>query len=150
VRTSAEFALLKNHLSQKQPEAGQYFAQNLWIQCSTPENLLQVHQYLHHQPKGLIIDVAGLHGLLHGVDPDDPDLFSQYPLDVPLLMRLLNHVKEQSLETSTQLYLLLPHFHKDLIEYAVNLGMNGITVKPQDVTQAKRTISELEQKRFTI
>lgn len=124
----------------------------VWLQLNTPENIFNLDKYPTAQLDGFSINITSLHGLMHGIDPDNIDLWQRYPLQIPLLAEMLEKtiqtVKENSQSNPVlkpqQVYIHLEQYHPDLVAAAVKLGVDGVTVKPQAANLARECIMDTE------
>ena len=156
VRTPSELRLIINyltnyHLINQQPNL------SLYLQLNTPENILQLKYYLQKQISGISVNVRSLHGLLHGIDPDNPDIYNLYPMDIELMRNLLEKVMHevqstQDSEGTTKFrpkaILHLENYNLQLVEIAIQLGFDIITVKPEFALRTKQYIIELEEQKL--
>ena len=143
VRTPSEFMLLKKHIQQKLGSSI-----SLWMECDTPENVLRIETYAAVGAAGFSINIQNVHALLHGISPEDPDIFSLYPIDLALMETMLRNVKEQLRSHGANVIVQMDEYHHDVTRVAVEQGFVGITVKPMVVEKAKREIRELESKQI--
>ncbi len=118
----------------------------LWWQLCTPENLLQVEQYLSPQLTGIVVNVNHVHALLYGIDPRSPDLLNRYPLNFPLLRKWLDHLVSAS--PHHKLMLQIDAESQDLIYWASELGLAGVIVKPYHADRTKRLFLEAERQKL--
>ncbi len=139
VRTVSEFALLKRHIQKRN-----HTTIPLWMQCNTPENLLQIQHYAAQGVAGFSINLQSIHALLHGISPDNSDVFSLYPLDVPLIESLLVQVKQSLTNYQLPIVLQMEDYTAEFVRLAVELGFTGVTVQPLALQRAKEIIQELE------
>ncbi len=159
IRTPSELQLIIKHLQQQ----FNLFSQqnfNLYWQLNTPANIRQLASYFSGLKPGSIngiaVDVRSLHALSFAVDPTNPELFALYPYDFQLMKKLLSTVvttvsqlnTERAQDKPIKIMLLLEDHNLSLIDLAVELGYNSITVKPHFVNKAKTRIQELEAERF--
>jgi hypothetical protein len=127
------------------------------LQLNTPENILDIDHYLKVPVDGFSINVRSLHALLHGVDPDEPEIYSYYPLNVRLFEKLLEPLvatikrrphAQRGTKLHPEIVLHLEDNQAEFIELAVKLGFTGITVKPNFAQTAKHRIHEAEGKQL--
>jgi pyruvate, water dikinase len=151
VRTPNELQLLHSHL--KDYRLHQLPNYQFWLQLNTPENLLAIDHYLMVPIDGFSVNIRSIHALLHGIDPDEPDIYSLYALDPqlfePLLRRLVEAVKKaphpmRGTRAHPEIVMHLEDNSTAFVELAVKLGFTGITVKPAFISIAKHRIREAE------
>ncbi len=140
VRAASEFALIKKHLLHKTQSST--LPHSVWLECSTPENLLQIEQYLLHQPAGLIINTHSIQCLLQGIDPQNSEFSNLYVPDIVLLHFLLKRVK-QYVQLSIKIYVSLPIYQRELIEIANELRFDAVVVPPAEVLKAKQLMKNI-------
>lgn len=124
----------------------------VWFQLNTPENLLNIQAYPLKKVAGLSIQVQTVNALLHGFDPDNPELAAQYPLQeqvlVPLIKKTVKVVSQPLYIDDTKhrksVVVHLEQFSPSLVEQAIEAGVAGITVKPAVASMAKACIMETE------
>jgi len=144
VRTPGELQLINNHLlTQHQFKPGE--GMDLYLQLNTPENIWQLKNYLRTPLAGVSVNVRSIHALLHGIDPDDPDIYSLYPYDINLMRELLEKVIH---DIKTKAILHLENYSLQLVEIATELGFDIITVKPEFAPRVKQHILEIEEQKL--
>ena len=147
IRTAFEMQQIMLKIKQKIPQ--QIFQPQIWLQINTPENILNLQQYLDVGVNGLSINIKGLHGLLHGIDPDEADLIRHYPADDVLLAEMLHRVK-QTLDQHPQKIQALVNLHQydeDLLETCAQLEFTGVTVRPNLARKTKEKLLSLEKEK---
>ncbi len=150
VRTPAELRSILNIISRTGLMHQNNFG--IWLQLNTPENLFNLSSYPLELIDGVSINVTSLHGLMHGIDPDDLEMAQRYPLNLPLLSKLIEQAttalrefsKNSLVVKKQQIYLHLEQYHPDLVAEAVRLNLDGVTVKPQFVSLARECIIDTE------
>ena len=156
VRTSSELQLIKNYLTKKhhfKPDS----KIGLWLQLNTPENILQINHYLQSHLAGVSFNARSIHALIHGVDPENPDIFSLYPYDINLMEKLLSKVIEavknknshpENMHALTKAMIHIEDNNLRLVEIATKLGFDIITVKPDFAPRTKQRIREIEEQKL--
>lgn len=144
VRTSYEWQQLNLYLQSR--HTAQYNLPPIWMQLNTPENILNLDQYLLPNIAGLSIDLKTINALLHGFDPDHPELKNIYPPDNQLLIKLLTGLTNQlaARDQAPAVILNLGEFNQDLIEFAVKNNLAGITVRPELLIPVQQSVVQLE------
>lgn len=151
VRTPGEFQLLHNHI--KSYRLHQFPHYSLWLQINTPENILHIAHYLKVPVDGFSINARSVHALLHGIDPDEPEIYSYYPINAGALAQLLKPLVATIRQSPhalrgnklhPEIALHIEDNRTELIELAVTLGLTAITVKPDFAQTAKHRIHEAE------
>ena len=148
VRTSFELMQLLAHIRHKIEQ--EVLRPQVWLQINTPENVLNLDQYLQTDIHGLSVNVKSLHALLHGIDPDNPDIFNLYQPDDELTIDLLSQIKAALDEQPKQIKTLVNLFDFDLelIRFVVNHNYDGITVRPQLAQQFNQAAAAIEEHRL--
>ena len=145
VRTPAELASILAKLDSEQ--LSQYVHFQPWLQLNTPANILNLEQYSLNKLAGVIINTKSLHGLLTGIDPDNPELLGRYPLNQDSIGTLIS----QTIQTCRQvapLVKIMAHFEtyqSSLAQQAISAGVSGLVVKPAVASRAKADIIDAEQ-----
>jgi len=114
----------------------------LWLQLTTPENLLNIKDYLKVPLAGISINVRVIHSLLTGIDPSNSEVYQQYTLNHALLKKLITDAVEviKKQESDLKILLNLAEFDQELVELAQYLKIDGITIRPDYVQQTKKFI----------
>lgn len=127
----------------------------IWLQLNTPENILNLSAYPLEHVSAVSLNVRSLHGLILGVDPDNGELMMRYPLPSKILTQLIKQAKETLKTTKqltahpTKLMIHMQRFEAQLATAAINLGVNGLIVKPQVARIAKDCIIDTETSQVT-
>lgn len=154
VRTPQELSALIHHVEISGTSQDPKF--ELWMQLNTPENILNLAAYPTHKLTGVSVNIRTLQALLHGIDPDNPEVFERYELDEMLLERMLELLTEMRRHlntlrpngTSLQLNIHLEDFSSSLVAVAVKLGYDGVVVKPRSIEIARGIILEEEERKL--
>lgn len=146
VRSHSELAIIVHHFT-KPEYATQRFLQ-LWMQANTPENLLDIEQYCMPGLAGISLNIQSIHALLHGVDPDNTDVFQLYPVHHQGMHKHLKQARESTRKHKIKLVLQLEQFDHKFIEFASELGYDAVTVRAKDVHRARQVIIDSEQQRY--
>jgi pyruvate,water dikinase len=145
VRTSFEWQQLLLHI--KKEIKKQVLRPQVWLQLSTPENVYNIEDYLAADLAGISINLKSIHALMHGIDPDFPDIFNQYQLDNQLAITQLELIKQAIDSQSRQITSVINfhQFNQELVRQTVALKYDGITVRPRISKQIKQQIIEREK-----
>ncbi|MEA2056114.1 MAG: putative PEP-binding protein, partial [Patescibacteria group bacterium] len=146
VRTAFEWQQLQLHIRKKIPK--QVLRPQVWLQITTPENLINLPHYFDQNLAGISINIKSIHALMHGIDPSQPDIFNQYQLDTQFFTDQLNRLKQLIEQQTHEVKSLinLHEYNQTIIEQAVKLEYGGITVRPQIVKQVKEQLIEVESR----
>ncbi len=146
VRTAFEWQHLLLHIKKEIKQ--QVLRPQVWLQLSTPENIFNFEQYLDSDLAGISINLKSIHALMHGIDPDFPDIFNQYQLDNQLIAAQLKKVKQILDNQSRQIQAVinLHQFNQDIVEQTASLKFDGITVRPKIAKQVKQQLIEKKRK----
>lgn len=158
IRTPGELGLIRQYIRDHhgldhQPNFG------LYLQLNTPENILQLERYLPLPLAGVSINARSLHALLHGIDPDNPDIYSLYSYNLELMKqlmeRVLHHVRQNRFKNPAThqpplAILHLEDYNLELVEIAAELGFEAVTVKPSLASRVKQRIQEIEAQNFHV
>lgn len=154
VRTPGEFLLVTEIIKKFKLDQQPNFA--LYLQLNTPANILELPHYLRTGlVEGISVNVKSLHALLHGIDPDDPDIYNFYSVNTdllkPLLRQVVNAIKHPDYtkrERRPTAFLHVEDEIVEVVELGVELGFDAITVKPSFANTTKRRVIELEEARI--
>ncbi len=102
VRSSEELQLLYKHITLAPVEQVHHL--KIWLECSTPENLLNIHHYADVPIQGIVVNLDELSQLLFGLDPTNQTVLNYYSTDFLLLHSMLKAVANR-----------LKTFHKPMI-----------------------------------
>jgi len=112
----------------------------LWLQLNTPENLLNIKDYLSVPLSAICINIKTVHALLHGVDPYSIDLYNRYSVNHDLLLptvnNLLNIINQH--DHNIDVYFILSDFDQQLIEFANLHNLKGIIAPEKLLTQISK------------
>lgn len=148
VRTPAEMKLIGQRIQQKRSLRG-HDNFGLYLQLNTPENILNLKHYFQAPLDGVIVNTRSLHGLLHGFDPEDPEMAAMYPFDISLMRHLLSQVITNIQHTQTKAMVLIEDYSLELVEMATQLGFNAVIVRPQFVSRVKDRVHEIETEKMS-
>ncbi len=132
----------------KQRITNQVFRPQVWLQVNTPENLFNLKQYFQSGISGLSVNIKGLHGLFHGIDPDNRDVIDHYSTDNKLIIDILHLLKKEidqcphKINTLINLY----DYNEDLLEACFELNFMGVTVRPSLARQTKEKLVLFDKK----
>ncbi len=144
VRTSYELQQIQEKIN-RHPSLSVTQPQ-IWLQLTTPENLINIQQYLKVPIGGISINLKQIHGLLLGVDPYYKDVYDQYSLDLelikPLLMTAVETIRQKN--SDIKILLNLAGLNQELIKLADQLKLDGVTVRPKYAQPAKELLIELD------
>ncbi len=118
----------------------------IWLEIDTPENLLNVEEYLQIPLAGISINIKNIHALLNGIDPGFTDIYNQYTLNHQLLIPALKNLiaKTKEIHQKIKIHLILPDFSEKLLQEAKDLGIEGVIVRPEVSVQTKKYLIEHE------
>lgn len=144
IRTSYELQQIQEKMGKN--SSARVTQPQIWLQLTTPENLLNVKQYLKIPVGGVSINLKQIHGLLLGVDPYYKDVYDQYSLDLeliqPLLEKAVKDIKHKN--PDIKILLNLTDFNQELIRLAHQLELDGVTVRPKFAQPAKELLIDLD------
>ncbi len=132
VRSSAELHLIHKHITHAPVE--QYHHLRLWLECSTPENLLNIHQYAAVSIQGVIINLDNLYCLLFGLDPDSQTVLKYYSADLVLLQSLLKAVAKRLALFHKPLIIRTKYPNHQIMSLIEELGETGVMIPTSELT----------------
>lgn len=142
IRNHSELAILLHHFTKPEYSTQRYL--QLWMQANTPENLINIEQYCLPGLRGISLNIQSIHALMYGVDPDNTDVFQLYPVQHKNLHSLLKNARKVTQSRQIQLHLQLEQYDQKLVEFAAELGYDGVTVRDKDVHRARQTVIDTE------
>lgn len=150
VRTPAELNQLIAMVEETNLRSHAHFS--LWWQLDTPENLLNCSSYPLRKIDGLSVHVTNVQSLLYGIDPANREVYERYTPDSTLVTTLISKLLNQraTLQETNTLTHNLPivaqfeEYDPRLVQELVQLGIDGITVKPNVAPLAKACIIDTE------
>jgi len=146
VRNHSELAILLHHFTK--PEFATQRFLKLWMQANTPENLFNLGQYCMPGLHGISLNIQSIHALLYGVDPDNTDVFQLYPVHHDTLFAFLKNARKVTRTHHIQLVLQLEQYDQKLVEFAAQLGYDGVTVRAKDIHRARQEVIETEHQQI--
>lgn len=132
VRSSTELHLIYKHITHAPTE--QYHHLNIWLECSTPENLLNIHQYMAVPIAGIVINLDSLHALLSGLDPDGHNVLKYYTADILLLRSLLKAVAKRAALFHKPMILKTKSSSHQIMSMVEELEETGIMVPKSELS----------------
>jgi phosphoenolpyruvate synthase/pyruvate phosphate dikinase len=130
-RTPSEIQWLKKHIYD--PYFGSAPFLETWLECTTPENVLNIEKYLNIGIQGIIIDVDTLHAILHGIDPHNKDISNLYSIDYSLLQLLIAPLVQRAQSARVPVFVLVRQWRKEWGELAQALQVSGLIVQEKDI-----------------
>jgi phosphoenolpyruvate synthase/pyruvate phosphate dikinase len=151
VRTPEELSALVHHIEATGLTQRPQF--ELWWQINTPENILNIKAYPLHKLTGISLNIKTVQALLHGIDPDNPEVFERYQLDTTVLSNLMELVAQAKADATTLrqsgkpllIHVHLEDFSRELVASAVKLRYDGVVVKPRALEMARVVVLEEEE-----
>jgi pyruvate, water dikinase len=144
VRSSFELAQLYQHITDKIESP--VLQPPLWLEINTPENLLNIEDYLSVPLAGISLNLKNLQALFYGIDPDFADVYNQYThnyqLILPAIKTFTEKVKQEN--SRIKINLILPDFSQELLEKADDLGLDGVVVPPSLALPVKEVLVRAE------
>jgi pyruvate,water dikinase len=143
VRTPFELQQIQTHISSQLSQT--VTAPQVWLEISTPENLINIEEYTTSLLAGVSINVKNVTALLHGFDPNFSDISAQYNmLNNPVLNRLITSAVQtiQKKNKNIQIILNLSEYNQNLLDLAIQLELDAVTVRPEIAKQVKRFLVE--------
>jgi phosphoenolpyruvate synthase/pyruvate phosphate dikinase len=131
IRTPGELQWLKKHIFD--PYFGSSPFLETWLECSTPENILNIEKYLNVGIHGIVIDVDTVHALLHGIDPHNKDISNLYSIDYSLLQLLLAPLVQSARSAHVPVFVLVRQWQKEWGELAQSIQATGLVVQEKDI-----------------
>ncbi len=131
VRSSTELHLIYKHITHAPVQ--QYHHLNVWLECSTPENLLNIHQYVATPIAGIVVNLDSLHSLLFGLDPDNENVLKYYTADILLLRSLLKAVAKRIALFHKPMIIKTQQSSHQLMSLLEELGEAGVMVPKSEL-----------------
>ncbi len=128
VRTKTEWMILLQAI-EKYSSSISFFL-DCWLEIDTPQNILQPNEYQSSKNAGFVINLTHIHSLLFGIDPNNPSIWSQYPLDIPLLTQLISTFKKHS--HHKKVYVLMDTYNRDLVQQLHQI-VDGYILNPKHI-----------------
>ena len=100
----------------------------IWLQLNTPENLLNIKEYLAVPLSAICINIKTVHALLHGIDPYSPEIVNYYPTNHQLLLPMIKKVIDstKNLDHQIGVYLIMSDFDQQIVEFAKQQEIKGL------------------------
>lgn len=148
VRSQSELAILLHHFRKPTYQTERYA--QFWLQLNTPENLLNIAAYCQPGLQGLSLNVQSIQALYQGIDPDNLEVFQLYSVDHQHFYRWLKAARTITQQQQLQLILQLEQYDQKLVEFASELGYDGVTVRAQELHRTRQTVLETERRRVVM
>lgn len=144
VRSSFELTQLYQHITNKIESP--VLQPPLWLEIDTPENLLNIEEYLSVPLAGVSLNLKSLQALFYAIDPGFTDVYNQYTFNYQLMLPLIQTFvkKVKKANTEIKINLILSGFSQELIENANNLGINGVVIQPNLALSTKELLVQTE------
>ena len=140
IRSSFESTLIIKHI--KQLKLKSYHKPSILLEVSSPENILNLDQYLNKDIYGLSLNYDLLHASIYSTNPNNDEVLNYYPYNHQLVKKLLQHFQIK-LNNSQQKYyhqFTLSKYNESVIHTMLNFPFDAIVVKPQFAINAKQCI----------
>lgn len=137
-RTPHEFQQVQ-HMLQKHNLA----SLPLWWEVAFPANIWEASSYPISQLEGVMVNISHLHHLLLGIDPSNPDLNLTFSFNTLLIKKAL--VTLLASIHPEKIWLQIDDHSQDLSALAVELGLAGVIVAPNDLAGALHQLQMAEQ-----
>lgn len=144
VRSSPELALLLKHIQHAPAEQSAHL--QLWLACSTPENLLNIHLYASQAIHGVVIQLEDLFNLLFGLDPTEDNVLKYYTVDLLLWRSLLKAVAKRLATFDKPMVVKTSHPTHQLLELITEVGAAGVMVPATDIRSTRQILQIPEEK----
>ena len=126
---------------------------SLWLELSTPENILNLAEYPTHLVQGLVVNMQSIHALLTGIDPHNTDITVRYTKNSLLLKKLVvsalrttaENSSGQSLLTKPEFFIDIDTYDKALVEQLCDLPITGFIFNQEVTELAKKCIIERQK-----
>lgn len=142
VRSPGERELLLHMITSRLGEAMSQVS--FWLELVSPDSVINLSQYLSHRIEGVIVPLDTLHASWFGLDPENPALLKQYPLNKTFVEQLLTYV-----QTATSSFMIeLRQPHSGLLESLVTQGVSHLITKPQHLETIKKQLVVLEERQI--
>lgn len=156
VRSPDELAHLINQINKQGLTNHSNFL--IYLELSTPENILNLSEYLTKNIQGVVFNTQTIHALATGIDPKNTDIASHYNLNTTMMEKLVQTTiqtiyqttKTRSIDKKPKLFIDLTSYNKELLEKLCNLEINGFIINEQVTEFAKKCIIERQDNKLLI
>lgn len=122
----------------------------VWLELSTPENILNISAYPIKQIQGVVFNTKSINTLLTGVDPGNQDIAAHYTTNIFMLKQLVENTiksikqisKTISIQSQPKMFVDLVDYNKELLEELCDLEIQGLIINEQVTQLAKKCIIE--------
>lgn len=125
VRSSSELQLIIKRIGQFESEQHRI---QLWLECSTPENLLNIHHYITTAITGIVINIDNVSALLTGIDPNNVQLKQFYSPDMLLLETFLTAVQKRVQLFHKPVIIRTAHSNHQVLSLIEKIGAQGYMI----------------------
>ena len=147
VRSAAELHLLQQKIKTKSDTG----ALEIWLQLTTPENILNIAAYDLSDIAGVSFQIDSLVHMLYGLDPTNTALTETYHPNTNFICTLITQAvtsirrqQKNNLLKETPILFQMEHYNPRYIKLAVTLGITAVTVRPTVAPLAKACIIDYE------
>lgn len=122
----------------------------LWLNVSTPANLVSLDTYIMSGIDGVIIDLDTVISLLLGVDKNNSEILKEFNPYDPAVLWILEQAVKICHKHHTPICIggNTASQYPALIEKLVNWGVTSITVEPNAIHSTRKQILDLERARI--
>lgn len=129
---------------------------SLWLEVSTPENILNISAYPLKMISGIVCNTQNLHACLTGIDPQNSDVSVHYTLNQVLLKQLIRSLvnsisdtlQTTDIHSQPSIFVDITPFNKGLLDQLCDLKIAGFIVNAEVTDTAKKCM--IEQERETL
>lgn len=122
----------------------------LWMQVSTPANLISLDSFIMAGIDGIMIDMDTLVSLVLGADKQNSDIVKEFNPHDPAVLWLLEQAIKICHKHHTQVIIggQTPSQYPALIEKLVHWGVTAISIEPNVIHTARKNIQDAEKSRI--
>jgi hypothetical protein len=128
-------------------EVNQEHATNIsfFLSLDLPSQIHQLQHFLRPNVKGVVLNVARLHAVSYGLDPENHVLLDHYRIDKSLASQYLAQVTSL-VPSNLEVWMILESASTELLVEAFNWGVRAVITKPKLGENYKKTIIEQQIK----
>lgn len=125
---------------------------SVWLELSTPENVLNLEAYPIHLLSGVVFNTQSIHSLITGIDITNKDIYTRYSYNSILLKQLvisaLQHLNETTKTLSVyekpKFFVDMSVFNTELVTELSHIDISGFIINEAVTEIVKKCMIETE------
>ncbi len=119
---------------------------NLWLELSTPENILNINNYHLRQIQGVIVNMKNVHALMLGIDPNNSAVslkkYHDHTAIINLVKLLINSLSNKRIKIMVN----FNNYDLGILPEIISTNINGVVANQRITSTIKKCIINQEEK----